>query len=282
MSMESMQERLIEELIRDIPLPAKPDILLRFMREKEVDELDLDKFGKIISADMSIALGILKAVNSAFFGLTNEVRSINHAISMLGLENVSNLVLGFSLQKSLENERSFILKEFWEMNHTRALVAASIAQTYTKISSDLAYTLCLICDCGIPAIMRKEKSYEQFYADSIKRCTADVIQLEEQVFMYNHAKVGAYLLREWLLPDVLIQAVKHHHHIHISTLNVSHEVKTLIAIQQLASNVYSVFHTGESDFYWKESMKDSLELLELQERNLPGIQNNFNLLLENM
>ncbi len=282
MSMESMQERLIEELIRDIPLPAKPDILLRFMREKEADELDLDKFGKIISTDMSIALGILKAVNSAFFGITNEVRSVNHAISMLGLENVSNLVLGFSLQKSLESERSFVLNDFWEMNHTRALIAASIASTYTKIPGDLAYTLCLICDCGIPAIMRKEKSYEQFYADSMKGCNTDVIQLEEQVFMYNHAKVGSYLLREWMLPDVLIKAVKYHHHTNILALGVSHEVKTLIAIQQLASNVYSVHHNGQVDFCWKESMKDSLELLELKERSLLGIQNNFNLLLENM
>ncbi|MGL1901537.1 MAG: HDOD domain-containing protein [Fibrobacterales bacterium] len=282
MSINSVREKLIEGLILDIPLPPKPEILLRFVRERERDELDLEGFGNIISNDMALALAIIKTVNSSFFGLEYEVRSVNHAISMLGLENIENLVLAFSLERSLSQGDSFLLNQFWETNRIKALIGSSLATSYTRISSDLAYTFCLICDCGVPAIMRKEQSYAEFYAGIADKVSEDHVTQEEDIYMYNHAQVGAHLLKEWLVPEDLILGVKYHHHTDLHALDITHEVKVLIALQHLASDIFSRFYHNESYYYWSNSMGQSLDLLDITDKGLAGIEKNFKLLLDEL
>jgi HD-like signal output (HDOD) protein len=282
MSIISVRKKLIEGLIQDIPLPPKPEILLRFMREKERNEINLEEFGNIISNDMALALGIIKAVNSSFFGLEYEVRSINHAISMLGLENIENLVMGFSLERSLQHADSFLLNQFWETNRIKALIASSLATSYTQVSSDLAYTFCLICDCGVPAIMRKEENYADFYSGIADRVSEDHIEEEEEIYMYNHASVGAYLLKEWLVPEDLVLATKYHHTTDIARLKVSHEVKILIALQHLASDIFARFYHNDSYYCWSKNMSHGLDLLSITDKGLAGIEKNFKLLLEEL
>ena len=51
----------------------------------------------LIAQDVGMSAGILKLVNSAFFGLRVHVSSPAHAVNLLGLEIVKALVLGVGL-----------------------------------------------------------------------------------------------------------------------------------------------------------------------------------------
>ena len=50
--------------------------------------VELGDVEELISRDLSLSLRLLRYINSAFFGLRGEVRSIGQALALLGLENV--------------------------------------------------------------------------------------------------------------------------------------------------------------------------------------------------
>ena len=67
---------------RDIPAFKLNQLqLLKVLRRTE---LDYDEIEHILSRDLSFSYRLLRYLNSALFGLRSEVRSIRHALSMLG------------------------------------------------------------------------------------------------------------------------------------------------------------------------------------------------------
>lgn len=76
---------------------SKPDIIskrdvpafklnyLRLMQEISQPEVDFDRLEKIFKEDLSLSYKLLSYINSAFFGFPGKIRSIKHAISLIGL-----------------------------------------------------------------------------------------------------------------------------------------------------------------------------------------------------
>ena len=61
-----------------------------------------------IARDHSYRLSgkILRTVNSSFYGRSQHVSTISHALVILGLQSVKTLVLGFSLVTNLAKSKS--------------------------------------------------------------------------------------------------------------------------------------------------------------------------------
>ena len=60
------------------------------LRTIEQDDVDLDALAETIQADVSISFRLLAYLNSAAFGLRQKVKSIHHAISLLGWQKIKN------------------------------------------------------------------------------------------------------------------------------------------------------------------------------------------------
>ncbi len=61
---------------------------LRLLRELNRPALDFDQVEEIVSHELSISYRVLRAINSAAFGLRSEVRSIRQALVLLGPEQM--------------------------------------------------------------------------------------------------------------------------------------------------------------------------------------------------
>lgn len=59
--------------------------LLRAVNEEEIDFLEVDA---IVKSDLALSYGLLRYINSAFFGLRQKVRSIKQGIVLLGSRNL--------------------------------------------------------------------------------------------------------------------------------------------------------------------------------------------------
>ena len=62
--------------------------LLQVVAALQDPTVDLDKVEQLIVRDVALSFRMLRYVNSAFFGLRGEVRSIGQALALLGAENV--------------------------------------------------------------------------------------------------------------------------------------------------------------------------------------------------
>lgn len=81
------------DLLRRRTLPADRATLLQVLAAIEDPNVDFEEIGGLIERNLALSHKLLRYVNSALFTLPQEVDSIRHACSMLGIERVRTCVL---------------------------------------------------------------------------------------------------------------------------------------------------------------------------------------------
>src|ERR1700722_93712 len=96
-----MNEELIHRIRQCPTLPSLPAIAMQVIDLAQKKEVDIAEIARIISKDPALSSKILRTVNSSFYGRSQTVSTISHALVILGLQSVKTLVLGFSLVSNL-------------------------------------------------------------------------------------------------------------------------------------------------------------------------------------
>ena len=76
------------ELVSDLGIAANRVTLLRVVAALQDPGVSLDELELLIGHDVTLSFRLLRYINSAFFGLVSEVRSIGQALALLGVENL--------------------------------------------------------------------------------------------------------------------------------------------------------------------------------------------------
>jgi c-di-GMP phosphodiesterase len=76
------------ELLHERRIELTAGSILQVISALQNKDLQFDELEPLIAHDLPLSLRLLRYINSAFFGLRNEVTSVRHAIVLLGLENV--------------------------------------------------------------------------------------------------------------------------------------------------------------------------------------------------
>ncbi|MGR3302670.1 MAG: HDOD domain-containing protein [Candidatus Scalindua sp.] len=171
---------------------------------------------EIIGPDISLTAKILKIANSPFYGLTREVSSLQHAVTVLGFKEIRNMVIStvaFESFKNFKQDDKFDIKRFWRHSFCCGL-AAKIIAVDLKSSSNELFVAGLIHDIG------KLVMYIAFPVEFLKlmdmmsplKLKYTAFEAEKNVFEMIHDEVGMKLLEKWLFPESLITAVGFHHH----------------------------------------------------------------------
>jgi c-di-GMP-related signal transduction protein len=80
------------EKLKTHDLPSNRLNYLRMLQEVSHPELDVPALERLIKGEASICYRLLRYLNSPVFGLKNEIRSVRHALSMLGEREVRRWV----------------------------------------------------------------------------------------------------------------------------------------------------------------------------------------------
>jgi c-di-GMP-related signal transduction protein len=80
------------EMLATHDLPANRMNYLRMLQEVSRADLDVNGLERLIKAEASVCYRLLRYMNSAMFGLKNEIHSVRHALSMLGEREVRRWV----------------------------------------------------------------------------------------------------------------------------------------------------------------------------------------------
>ena len=94
---QAVKTNKIDRILRSVDrLPTLPTIYTKLTNLLQSPNATAPMIGKVIAEDQAIALKVLKIVNSAFYGLPNKIGSLKHAVVILGLSQIKNLVLATS------------------------------------------------------------------------------------------------------------------------------------------------------------------------------------------
>lgn len=198
--------------IRNIGIPPRPALLDEIDREMRKESPDFKRLAGVIGADVGLAASLIKVANSPYYGFGKKVRSVPETLLVLGLKIVTRTIAGLALQQVFPRVPS--LERFWDSAARTARVAGWLAQRLKgRIAPrpDDAYTLGLFRDCGIALLLIPFAEYAQVLQQANADAGRPFTEVEDAALSINHAIVGAELAEDWLLPEEIHQAIRHHH-----------------------------------------------------------------------
>jgi len=202
----------IEKQIDSFPsLPTTVTEVMNVVNNPESSAKDLTQ---AVLPDQSMCVAILKIANSALFGRPKKVSSLESAITVLGFDEIQNIVLSKSVLNSFGSVfkgNDQIINEFWDHSFTCALAARVIAEHFSISLPGRFFIGGLIHDIGKLAMLMtfpKEYTTEKWLSGF---STTEKLEEEKEQFGITHAEVGGRLLKKWDFPDTLVNGLQYHH-----------------------------------------------------------------------
>ena len=204
-------DKLAQDLLKGFVIPPRPQIVADIQIESAMPHPDINAIASIITKDAGISGSLIKAVNSPFFGLAGTIKSISHAVSLIGVDSVVSIVTSLSLKNVLSDDKVTGLNRFWDTANDAASASVIVSKYLGVSSSDEAYSLGLFHDCGIPLMLMRYPDYlevlEKGYQDSERR----VIDVENEHYKTDHSVLGYYTAKAWKLDEHISEIISYHH-----------------------------------------------------------------------
>ncbi len=270
---QPMNEAELCKLIHSYNIPPQPHILSDIQNAKD----DLNRIADIISQDVALSSGLLQTINSPYYGLANNISSIQQAAVLLGLNAVKNIVNCQLLRAQSGNYENKDLSDFWQSANDVANTAATLVQTLGFGSTDEAYTLGLFHNCGIPILMDKHSDYLSTIQSAYNATDSRITDIENNHYKSNHAILGYMVSRTWKLPEHLRLAIRDHHNferLSFKQNNYGSDADTILAILKMAehiSHVHVVLGKDHQDNEWQFIKKGLFEFLGISEPDFEDI-----------
>jgi putative nucleotidyltransferase with HDIG domain len=227
-----VKRKICNQLIQQVDeFPPLPAIVSKILMVTSDPESSIDDLKVLVESEVALASSILKLANSPFFGLCREVASIPHALTVLGLDEVKNLVLAkamFNTFKGFRNKGELV-NGLWRHSFYTGLAATLIARRIGHHSSDF-FVAGLIHDIGkmVIYLALNKENIEKLYL-GLK--PMEHMDTEIKRLGIDHQELGAELLRSWMFPESLQSGVGFHHHPEDSTGNL--EVPLVLSLADM-------------------------------------------------
>ncbi|MHC4871566.1 MAG: HDOD domain-containing protein [Planctomycetota bacterium] len=194
-------------------IPTLPEVYCKVSDMLENPKVSASSVAEIISRDPSLTAKLLKLVNSAFYGLPQQVSTLTHALVLMGFSTVKSLILTMGLTdifKASDNA-DFSRADFWAHCFGTGMMAKSIALRMRLNNVEEIFIQGLLHDIG--KIVLDKYAHEEF--NKVLTFTREndclFVEAEEKILGFTHAEVGAITVKTWNLPDNICNSVKYHH-----------------------------------------------------------------------
>jgi putative nucleotidyltransferase with HDIG domain len=206
----SLLDYVIEQFKNgEITLPSLSKIYAKF-NELVQRNAQLQELAELLNQDPAISSKLISISNSSFYRTAAENKSLEQAVSILGMDVIKQTVDIIS-QKSLylaSNEKyAHIMESLWEHSLTCAHACLLVSEKLSRIPAKDLFTMGLLHDIGklflLQVVGEIEKKWQVSEAPSRE-------ELEEWLDEH-HCRAGSTLLTKWNFPPEFIQVVLNHH-----------------------------------------------------------------------
>jgi len=204
-----MSDARQEILSRLHQLPTLPVVVQEVIASFQDAGLDTASLAYKITQDQGLSAKVLRVANSSFYGLSRKVSSIQEAVVVLGFDTVRSLVLSAGMMKvfPIASGSLFDRQAYWQHSFRIATIAKALAKHFQQ-GQQLAFTSGLFCEVGQLlldlCIPQQFSAVLQRHADS----GLSLLEFERAELGFDHAEMGAELIRLWNFPQEIEQVVR--------------------------------------------------------------------------
>ncbi|MDR0304174.1 MAG: HDOD domain-containing protein [Chitinispirillales bacterium] len=238
--MSSKSERIKNIASKVGNLPILPTVVAKMIDLADDPETQTETLARLISNDQSLTARILKAANSAYYGLSREISTVDTAIVVMGYKAVKEIGLSLSVVDSLKNMGSinrFDIQKYWEHCLGVGTAAKEIAKKYLSTDAGELYVAGLLHDIGKTILI--QYAQQDFYSvlDYMEQENISCFEAEEQILGITHGEIGYIIADRWNLPVKIGMIIRHHHYPQNAPKNFTAEAAIIDTADTLCHNL---------------------------------------------
>jgi len=195
-------------------LVSPPDVYVKVFDLMESPTATAEDMGMIISQDPSLTARLLKIVNSPFYNFSSRIDTVSRAVAVVGLRELYGLVVAVSAVKSFSAIPNDVVNmdTFWRHSIYCGIISRLLAKRCNVLHTERLFIAGLLHDIGSLVIYNRAPDVAKRILDSVNGDEELLHSIESEELGFTHADLGGALLKQWMLPESLQDAVAFHHH----------------------------------------------------------------------
>lgn len=189
-----------------------PAVALSILEATRDPDITPQQLARLISQDPATSAQVLRIANSPLFPRRRDVANIPTAVAVLGLNMCAGVAVSVAAMGVLRQQHApeFPARQFWRRSVLCAVIAHRLGtQLGVPNVADL-FIAGLLQDVGILAFSQcVGDGYDELYRRVANH--QELVLSERDIFGADHAAVGAWLFRNWGLPEQIAGAVAYSH-----------------------------------------------------------------------
>jgi HD-like signal output (HDOD) protein/signal transduction histidine kinase len=285
-----------KKIIESLQLPTLSKTLIQIIEVEKKDSISfLDDIKKIVEKDPLLSAHVLKVANSPFYGFSQKVRTISHAIGLLGIRKIKNLAFSFSIfdfLKKLDYKASY--GNMFNLILKKSLLISACCTILAKkadyLDTEELYLSGLLSEIGqIILFLHAPNTYSDIYSVIDKK----IIPREQEKFGTDHLKLGVDFCEIYKLPSFFKTTVQNHYQMKDSgegskisfianqvaelLLTEDEDEKTVI-FKELENYTKRLLHLSLSEI--EETIKQLPDIMEAFVADFPEMQKDLKKIIE--
>lgn len=241
-----MNESLLNIIEEKLPPLSDTVVKLRDYIAEAGESVGISKVVDILSKDPMVTTNLLKIANSAYYGFSSKISTINQVVALLGIDNIKNLVMTDSIRSQLKvnvspygldtdifmgncsKEVNFI--STWLANEDKKLSQMLVPCAMLLRLGMILFSIALIKT-------RQDKDFRKMLEEN---GFMNVALVEQEFFGTDHISFLAYCFDLWKFDDDMIQTVLYATSPHSATRNIQKSAYALA----IANRIFEPYEGG--------------------------------------
>jgi HD-like signal output (HDOD) protein len=203
---EQVEQALVERIDKDrIELPVLPQVAGRVMALASDPSADAARLSALIHQDQALAAHVLRIANSPAYMPRTPIVSLQHAVAMLGVNQLSEIAVTASLKNGAVKIPGYEadIRQLWRHALASGVYAKEIARL-RRYNVESAYLCGLLHAVGKPVVLK-----------TVTTIAAELhMPLEPNAVLSfldgYHSRVGILIASEWALPSQVAEAIAYY------------------------------------------------------------------------
>jgi HD-like signal output (HDOD) protein len=199
-----------QELVANIEtLTSLPSVYVRIREQLDSPAGSITEVARLLSADPALTARLLHVVNSAFYGYGGQIDTVHRAVTVLGLQQVHDLVLAVSVASVFAgiSPAHLDMSRFWRSSVMCGLASREIGRGNGLPTAERLFVVGLLADLGHLVMYQAIPSLAQEAEIASRTGHESVAEAERRIVGCDYAEVGAALMDQWKLPTCFAEII---------------------------------------------------------------------------
>lgn len=191
-------------------LPMLPKVVQEVTQLLSNSEVDIKQLANKINHDQVLAARVLRMSNSAYFGCSRSIKTIEDAVGLIGFQNLKTLVIASGVTGTFTEVPGLDLNRFWQHSLVTASVARQLAKEL-KLDAETAYIGGLMHSVGqLPLHLVFPAASAQVEEVCRGRSVLERMSVEQSTMGIDHCQVGEMLAKLWNFPEDILNLIRYY------------------------------------------------------------------------